>query len=84
MADIPDFVRITQRIVDEHVGSGDNPAAGSRSLRRAIVDALRNAWNARGAADINTIELQFAPHIARSAPPSMKSLDRALRALDYS
>jgi hypothetical protein len=81
--DAPDFERAAQRILDEHVGAGEIRAVLSHALGGAIVDALRLAWNARGAADIATIELQLAQQMGATASgPYTKNLDRALRALD--
>jgi hypothetical protein len=49
------------------------------ALHRAhIAEQLRLVWNARGAVDIATLETAYSSE----SPPSMKTLDRAIRAQD--
>jgi len=48
-----------------------------------IVAQLRRVWNARGAADIATIETALASQMGATASgPYLKNLDRELRKLD--
>jgi hypothetical protein len=75
----PDFERIARLILDRYVGGGETSAP----LGGAIADALRLAWNARGAADIAKIESELAQQMGATASgPYTKNLDRALRRLD--
>lgn len=79
----PDFDRVAQRILDEHVGTGEIRAVLSHTLGGAIVAALRVVWNERGAVDIATVGDELARHMGATASgPYTKNLDRALRALD--
>jgi len=76
MPDIPDFDQITARVVTR-------AAEGQTPLHQAIRDALRDVWNARGAADIATLEADLSSMMGPTAAgPYCKNLDRALRALD--
>jgi hypothetical protein len=50
----------------------------------AIVEALRVVWNTRGAVDIAAIETHLTTVMgATSAGPHLKTLNRAVRALDH-
>jgi hypothetical protein len=70
-----DFQNEAQRLVDRlNNGSVSQPD---------VEDVLRRVWNARGAADIATLEHQLAGLMGDAAAgPYIKDLDRALRALD--
>lgn len=69
MPETPDFDRLAARLEGE--------------TRDAIAEALRQIWNARGAADLATIETALHQLIgASSSGLSIKHLDRALRTLD--
>jgi hypothetical protein len=50
--------------------------------RRAAHAALRLVWNARGGADIATLEATVPDTISFKAGGFVKQLDRALRGLD--
>ena len=52
--------------------------SGHGHVTTQIREALIQVWNARGAADISTLEIAYGA----DSPPSMKTLDRALRRLD--
>jgi Ferritin-like len=52
------------RLLDEQLGICEIRVSLSRPLRTAIVEAPRLTWNARCAADISTIELHLAQHMA--------------------
>jgi hypothetical protein len=50
----------------------------------AIADQLRLIWNARGAADITKLETALSSLLgAEKASPYVKTLERALRTLDW-
>lgn len=77
----PDFDQIARAI------AGDMTAQSTRSVESddvaAIAEQLRLVWNARGAADIATIENTLT-YAYSSSPDAVivKLLDRALRHLD--
>lgn len=48
----------------------------------AVAEQLRLVWNARGAADLATIEATITYALSASAPGLVSYLDRALRSLD--
>lgn len=70
----PDFETMAERIAPP-------PSTIEPGLRRTlvgmIVEHLTIVWNARGAADLAKIDLEFA-----DGTLTLKSLDRALRSLD--
>lgn len=76
MPETPDFEKVAARIVSGLPGLADEHLA-------AIVDQLRLVWNARGAADLATIETSLSSQMgATAAGPYLKNLDRELRKLD--
>jgi hypothetical protein len=76
MAETPDFEALARRI--EHFFS---PAVQGDAIDPA--DALRQVWNARGAADIVKLEAELTSQMGATASgPYVKNLDRALRTLD--
>jgi hypothetical protein len=77
MPQIPDFDEIALRILltVDHVVS--SPGSTPGSVTNAIAEDLRLVWNARGVADIGAIETAYD-----ADSPSMKKLDRAIKALD--
>lgn len=70
MPESPDFERLARRIAIYF-----SPAASGEALDPH--EALRQVWNARGAADLAKIDA-----LELTMPLSLKSLDRALRSLD--
>jgi hypothetical protein len=79
----PNFQSIAEDIFRRAVEMDAHPDHELTDAYTFVVDALRLVWNARGAADITTIEHQLAQQMgATAAGPYTKNLDRALRALD--
>jgi hypothetical protein len=77
MPDAPDFETIAQRLANAAGVSGHG------SVTSEIEMALRNVWNARGAADIARLETKLSLLMGpMTAGPYLKNLDRALRTLD--
>jgi hypothetical protein len=74
MPETPDFDQIATRWIAEwRTGKG----LGEVTLETLVAEQLRLVWNARGAADLAKIDLEFADDTL-----TLKSLDRALRSLD--
>jgi hypothetical protein len=73
MPETPDFERIAHLIHFEATGETLTLDADIAP----IVEQLRLVWNARGAADVATIDVLY-----EIAPPTMKTIDRAIRTLD--
>lgn len=70
MPETPDFDQIASRIFHDH---------GQLS----IATALREMWNARGAADRTKLEAELSSMMgAKASGPYVKNLERALRSLD--
>jgi hypothetical protein len=70
----PDFKAEARRIVHRFELRTD---LRLHDTLREVEGDLRRLWNARGAADIAKIDLEFA-----DGTLTLKSLDRALRSLD--
>lgn len=78
----PDFAAIASRI-EESIGNPGEVPGDAEALEAAIVESLRQVWNARGASDIAKIESELSQMMGASASgPYIKNLDRALRKLD--
>ena len=84
MPETPDFTQIAHHIVDvAYTDDGQTVRDVKAALRAAIAEQLRLAWNARGAADLATIETELTALMgATAAGPFIENLDRALRKLD--
>jgi hypothetical protein len=85
MPETPDFEQFARGIVDTLLENGGydflRPDGKSKALAQAgVAEQLRLVWNARGAADIATIEVEI-PNVWTSAEPA-GPLTRALRSLD--
>lgn len=77
----PDFVKMAQRIAAPPAAKDAD--SDYRAFVGQIVEQLRLAWNARGAADIVELETELSGMMGVTASgPYVKNLDRALRALD--
>ena len=77
MPEPPDFEQLAQDLAETIRGERTD-----RDMERRLAEQLRQVWNARGAADIAKLEWVFDPEVPSYGPPSMKTLDRALRSLD--
>jgi hypothetical protein len=84
MPETPDFAQIAHHIVDvAYTDDGQTVRDVKAVLRAAIAEQLRLVWNARGAADLATIETELTALMgSMTAAPFIKNLDRALRQLD--
>lgn len=74
MPETPDFEKIAARWCFNE-DTDDVPEMEAR--RAEFVVVLKSIWNARGAADTAMIDTLY-----EIAPPTVKTLDRALRTLD--
>jgi hypothetical protein len=73
-----DFEALTHSLVARI--HGGEVSVGTRS---ALLELVRMVWNARGAVDIATIDVDLSSMMgAIKAGPYVKNLDRALRTLD--
>lgn len=73
MPEPPDFDQIALQLVTQ----------GQARDQVAIIEQLRQVWNARGAADRATLDAELSSQMgATAAGPYVKNLDRALRMLD--
>ena len=81
MRQTPDFDEIALRILMtvDHVVS--NPDSAPESVTTAIAEDLRQVWNARGAADIATLDAVL-PNLTTVKLGAMKTIDAAIRTLD--
>jgi len=80
MTETPDFEEIARRIGRHHFGVG---YIGRSDGEADIATALRNAWNARGAADAALIDQSLSTQMgAIAAGPYVKNLTRELKGLD--
>jgi hypothetical protein len=83
MTQTPDFQQIAHLIVDVAYTDDGQVRDVKAALRAGIAEQLRLVWNARGAADLATIETELTALMgATAAGPLVKNLDRALRQLD--
>jgi hypothetical protein len=80
MPETIDFNRVARRIMAESMPTGDSLDSDIEDAIEALVDELRKIWNARGAADLATIEAQLSS--TTGAGPYIQNLNRALRTLD--
>lgn len=77
MRETPDFEAIALRLAYAFGFPGEGDV--TTQIREAIIDA----WNARGAADIVKLEAELTSMMGGTASgPYVKNLDRALRGLD--
>lgn len=70
MPETPDFDQIAhglKNFIDDH------PRLSEQNVR-AIAEQLRQVWNARGAADITTVE--HLPKVMEDVTDAIRSLDR--------
>jgi hypothetical protein len=87
VADTPAFDRLAQRILDRYaavaIGGSEVRSFVSQSLGTAIVDALRDTWNARGTADAAAVDVALSVEMgAATARSLMTLLEHAIRVLD--
>jgi hypothetical protein len=83
MPETPAFQQIAHRIVDVAYTDDGQARDVKAALEAGIAAQLRVVWNARGAADLATIEAALTALMgATPAGPVLKQLDRALRQLD--
>ena len=83
MPETPDCEQIAHHIVDVAYTDDGQIRDVKAALQAAIAEQLRLVWNARGAADLATIETELTALMgATAAGPFIKNLDRALRTLD--
>jgi DNA-binding phage protein len=74
MAEPPDFDQIVRHV--EML----NAVLNDEDHTDAMVEALRQVWNARGAADVAIVEAELSSMMGvTAAGPYVKNLDRALR-----
>jgi hypothetical protein len=77
MPETPDFEQLARHL--HHLIAPLPRSVGEQE----IVEQLRLMWNARGAADMATIEHDLSTLMGTTAAgPYLKNLDRALRKLD--
>jgi hypothetical protein len=77
MPETPDFAQIARQL-GEQAG-----LTGHHAVTTEIAELLRQVWNARGAADLATLESELSQMMGPAAAgPYLKNLDRALRTLD--
>jgi hypothetical protein len=76
MPESPDFEQMARPLFEKLSDTMDPDNA-----REMVLEQLRRVWNARGAADIATLET-VVPTLTTVRPGAMKTLDAALRALD--
>jgi hypothetical protein len=83
MAETVNFDSLTSTTIDRYEAVGEIRGGVADALAGAINGALRLAWNARGAADLATIESELSRQMGTTAAgPYLKNLSRAIRALD--
>ena len=92
MPEPPDFEQLARGIADRadrYRAAGETRGVVDDALRGAIILALRQVWNARGAADIAQTEAYLWGRVAESGhvnmpakPAVIGELERALRTLD--
>ena len=78
MPETPNFAHIARQIVSKLA----SPEARGRADVDAIADQLRAIWNARGAADLQTIESELAQIGVKATAHLRDTLGSALQALD--
>lgn len=78
MPETPDFDQIANQIVDRYQAVGEVRGLVDDALRGAIIDAVRLAWNARGAEDLATLEWREGFKKA----PTIEALKAEIRKLD--
>jgi hypothetical protein len=85
MPESPDFDQIARRVLGPWLEDSHNSVfdANMEVSIRQVAEQLRQVWNARGAADLTTIEAELSRLMGvTAAGPYLKHLDRALRTLD--
>lgn len=83
MAETPDFEKLAQHVLENLPDAFLTRGASASSAVPAVVEQLRLIWNARGAADLVTIESSLSSQMGSTAAgPYVKNLDRDLRKLD--
>lgn len=78
MPETPDFEQIARQlklVLDDH------PQLSEQNVR-LVVEHLTLIWNARGAADLATIEATITYALSQTAPGLVSYLDRAIKSLD--
>lgn len=83
MAETPDFKTLAHEIASTILSHRDEQHFVVVANAEFVEEQLRLVWNARGAADLATIETSLASQMGPTAAgPYLKNLDRSLRALD--
>jgi len=83
MAETPDFVQIARNMITLIDDDDEEHRQLVSNVIADIAEQLRLVWNARGAADLATIEHDLSTLMGTTAAgPYLKNLDRALRKLD--
>lgn len=69
----PDFDQMARDLLDAFIET-------NAARPQQIVDYFRSVWNARGAADVATLEAELSSMMGvTAAGPYVKNLDRAIR-----
>ena len=87
MSDTQAFDQLAQRILDRYaavaIGGSEVRSFISQSLGTAVVEALRDTWNARGTADIAAMDAALSLEMGAEAARFMIThLAQAMRVLD--
>lgn len=87
VSDTPAFEQLAQRILDRYaavaIGGSEVRSFVSQSLGTAVVEALRETWNARGTADVAAIDAALSLEMgADSSRELITQLAHAVRVLD--
>jgi len=91
MPETPDFHRVAREVMERRLvivptGRGDVAPitdAWKYGVEGAIAEALRQVWNARGAADLVAVDVSLTSQMGATASGRyVRNLDRALRSLD--
>ena len=91
MPEALDFGRIAREVLESRLvvvetGRGEvTPIndAWKRGVEGAIAEALRQVWNARGAADLVAVDVSLTSQMgAKASAPYLKHLERALTNLN--
>lgn len=78
-ATAPDFDQIARRL---HNISGAYTSTPRSIPEQEIVDALRQVWNARGAADANALNWELGQHYGEPGYSAAEAINREIRKLD--
>lgn len=77
MPETPDFDSIARGALADKMGNYDAHRVAP------VAERLRQVWNARGVADVATIEAELARMMGGTASgPYVKNLERAIKGLD--